>query len=123
MSGTVDCAAVTGTYVSGIETVTIAGTLSPDGRTLDATYAWDALPDHGTFAIAIHASPQSVAVGDTSIFEGGALEASEVSAAAPVTEWRVARVPLTLSEAAPAAVTVTYRLVGVDAQRGVDFVD
>ncbi len=121
MAGQVTCDTFTSTFTTDNAVVTETGTIAPDGRMLTADYTYDAAPDHGTFAITIISSPNSMAIGDTTTFEnsGGALLAATRST--PAT--RTIAVPVTLEQSATVPVSLTYTLSDGSATRGNDYWD
>lgn len=122
LTGTIACDQFTGTFDDGAgDTVTIAGTLAPDGRSLDTTYVLGNDLDHGTMTITIASSNKSAAIGDTSAFENGGTTVAAATTLRPPT--RNIQVPVTLEEPAATVTTIHYKLVDGTATRGVDYKD
>lgn len=113
-NGLADCDTVTGTFDgNALGPINFTGTYSPDGQTLAGDYTFDAAEDHGTWSISIDSAPQEVAVGDVSVFEGGANQpAAFADAKAKPPSTRTVEVPITLTEPHTKKLTVHYRVIG-----------
>lgn len=139
MDLTITCDQVSGIYDAppyfdppNDEHIAVSGTLSADGRSYALRYEWRLpdgnLIDSGALAIDVQSSPQSVTIGDSTIWEGGTptppgISARAAAVAMKAVKPRIATIPVTLNTPPAGNVSIFYRLVDGTAVRGVDYTD